>query len=120
MFKDQEVNIAITPDLMQYARDEGYELGNTLSRIRTVHGESWKEWFLVRDAEVDEVIKAFITHDPALHHDGKIISAEESVQRIRNGDPRLTIDLKEYDNRGVCGTGVTIYYKPARSSYDQW
>jgi hypothetical protein len=121
MSRHPEINIEITPLLMQFAREDGHELGIGLSRVRTDHNESWKEWFLVKTG-IDQVIETFITHDPALHHDGETRGLDGTfVQRIRNSDPRLTIDIKHFKNSytGVEGTGVTVYYQPLRSSIER-
>ena len=122
MSRHPEINIEITPLLMQFAREDGHELGTSLSRVRTIHNESWKEWFLVKTIDIDQVIETFITHDPALHHDGEVrIETGEFVNCIRNGDPRLTIHIKPFksSNTGVEGTGVTVYYRPSRSSMNR-
>lgn len=121
MSSPHEVNIEITPTLMQYAKDDGYELGIGLSRVRTIYGESYKEWFLICDANIDDVIKTFTQHDPALRHTGPAPGVHtEQIERIRNGDPRLFIDLKPFERNDLHGTGITVYYRPVRSSYERW
>lgn len=107
-----EKNIEITPRLMQYMRDEGYDTGIGLSRERTIHGESWREWFSTK-AEVEEVIRIFTEHDEALHYEGM----RHDKHVIFNGDPRLRISLRRNEERDY--TSVWVRYRPDRWSWEK-
>jgi len=108
----QERNIAITPHLMQYLREEGRDTGIGLSRKRTIHGESWEEWFCTHTPP-DEVIEIFTTHDPTLHYDGEI----QGRHVVKNCDRRLGIYLQDNPDRGF--TSVWVRYRPDKWSLEQ-
>lgn len=105
-------NIAITSKLMQYMRDEGYDTGLGLSRERTIHGDSWREWFSTK-AGVDEVIRIFTSHDSALRYEG----IQQNKHVILNGDRRMCILLERNEDRGY--TSVWVRYRPDRWSYEK-
>lgn len=107
-----EQNIAITPHLMQYLREEGFDTGIGLSRERTIHGESWREWFSTK-AAVDEVIRVFTEHDGALHYEGTL----KNYHVILNGDRRLRILLQRNEERD--NTSVWVRYRPNKWSWDK-
>lgn len=104
-----EKNIEITPNLMRYLVQEGFDVGIGLSRERTIYGESWREWFCTQ-ADVDTVIKVFTTNDPSLHYEGE----HQGKHILKNGDPKLCIMIDYSSNRNW--TNIWIRYKPSKAS----
>lgn len=107
-----EKNIAITPHLMQYMRDEGYDTGIGLGRERTIHGESWREWFCTK-TDIDEVIRVFTEHDETLHYEG----FNQNFHMILNGDWRLRIMLDRDEEKAH--TNVWVRYRPEQWSWEK-
>lgn len=105
-------NIAITPCLREYIREEGYDAGLGISRERNIHGQSWREWFST-EADVEEVIRIFTEYDPALHYEG----SHQGKHIILNGDRRMRILVERNDTRDY--TSVWVRYRPDKWSWEK-
>jgi len=104
-------NIEIVPELRRYILEAGYELGfgGMWSRCRSRESnESYEEWFCVEAADAQDVIDTFLIGDDALHYDGE----EDWGHIIRNGDPRLTIRIKDRSKSSRDITSIFVYYTP--------